>query len=113
MAFLTEADQDQARPSDYRSRLRTSCAPWIVTGTYRFSSHALEQLAHQLAQLSSRITADVIEADEFPELSERFNVLGVPDTVIDGVEELVGAQPEARVVAAIRAVLSHSKGTDS
>ena len=58
-----------------------------------------------MAQLSPRITADVIEANEFPELSERFNVMGVPKTVVNGVQELVGAQPEARLLAAIRAAL--------
>jgi alkyl hydroperoxide reductase subunit AhpF len=66
-----------------------------------------------MAQLNPRITADVIEANEFPELSERFNVMGVPKTVINGVEELVGAQPEARVMAAVRAALSYQKGTDA
>jgi protein-disulfide isomerase len=58
-----------------------------------------------MAQLNPRITADVIEANEFPELSHRFGVMGVPKTVINGVQELVGAQPEARVMAAIRAAL--------
>jgi alkyl hydroperoxide reductase subunit AhpF len=63
-----------------------------------------------MAQLNPRITADVIEANEFPDLSERFNVMGVPKTVINGAQELVGAQPEARVMAAIRVALGHSKG---
>jgi len=66
-----------------------------------------------MARLNPRITADVIEANEFPELSQQFNVMGVPKTVINGVEELVGAQPEARVMAAIRAALSQQKGTDA
>ncbi len=59
-----------------------------------------------MAQLNPRITADVIEANEFPELAERFQVMGVPKTVVNGVQELVGAQPEARLMAAIRAALS-------
>ena len=59
-----------------------------------------------MAQLNRRITADVIEANEFPELSQRFQVMGVPKTVVNGVQELVGAQPEARVLAAIRAATS-------
>jgi predicted DsbA family dithiol-disulfide isomerase len=64
-----------------------------------------------MTQVSPRITADVIEANEFPELSQRFDVMGVPKTVINGVQELVGAQPEARVMAAIRAALTAEKGT--
>jgi alkyl hydroperoxide reductase subunit AhpF len=58
-----------------------------------------------MALLNPRITADVIEANEFPELSERFDVMGVPKTIVNGVQELVGAQPEARLMAAIRAAL--------
>ena len=67
-----------------------------------------------MAQLNARITADVIEANEFPELSQRFQVMGVPKTVVNGLQELVGAQPEARVLAAIRAALSsQSPGNQS
>ena len=61
-----------------------------------------------MAQLNPRITADVIEANEFPELSQQFNVMGVPKTVVNGVEELVGAQPEAQLMAAIRAALGRA-----
>ena len=64
-----------------------------------------------MAQLNPRITADVIEANEFPDLSQRFDVMGVPKTVINGVQELVGAQPEPSVMAAIRAALAEQKGT--
>jgi hypothetical protein len=64
-----------------------------------------------MARLNPRITADVIEANEFPDLSRRFNVMGVPKTVINGVQELVGAQPEPSVMAAIRAALAEQKGT--
>lgn len=50
---------------------------------------------------SSRVTADVVEANEFPELSERFQVTGVPKIVINDQVELVGAQREARFVEAV------------
>ncbi len=58
-----------------------------------------------MALLNPHITADVIEANEFPELSQRFNVMGVPKTVVNGAQELVGAQPETRLMSAIRAAL--------
>ncbi len=61
-----------------------------------------------MAQLNPRITADVIEANEFPDLSQQFNVMGVPKTVINGLQELVGAQPEAQLMAAIRTALGHA-----
>jgi predicted DsbA family dithiol-disulfide isomerase len=65
-----------------------------------------------MAQLNRRITADVIEANEFPELSQRFNVMGVPKTVINATQELVGAQPEARLLAAIRAATARIVGQE-
>ena len=58
-----------------------------------------------MALLNPRITADVIEANEFPELSQRFSVMGVPKTIVNGVQELVGSQPEPQVMAAIRTAL--------
>jgi protein-disulfide isomerase len=64
-----------------------------------------------MAQLNPRITADVIEANEFPDLSQRFNVMGVPKTVVNGVQELVGAQPEARLMAAIRAAVGQDSAS--
>ena len=47
-----------------------------------------------MAQVSPRVTADVIEANEFQSLSERFRVMSVPKTVVNGGPEFVGAQPE-------------------
>ena len=58
-----------------------------------------------MAQLNPRIVADVIEANEFEDLSARYNVMSVPKTVINDLEELIGAQPEQAVLAAIRATL--------
>ena len=60
-------------------------------------------MAHQLAVESPRITADVIEANEFPELSSRFSVSGVPKIVINDRIELLGSQREARFVEAVLA----------
>lgn len=68
--------------------------------------------AYNQALWPLQITAEVIETNEFLELSQRFSVMGVPKTIINGVQELV-AQPEARVPAAIRAALANQKGTDA
>lgn len=40
------------------------------------------------------ITADVIEATEFPDLAEAYMVRGVPKTVVNAVESMEGAYPE-------------------
>lgn len=52
-------------------------------------------LAHQMALENQNIQAEMIEAMEFPDLSEQFNVSGVPQTTINaGSGTVVGAVPE-------------------
>lgn len=52
------------------------------------------------------ITADVIEANEFPELSQRYGVSGVPKTIINDRLEFTGSVPEEHFVAAILQALA-------
>jgi hypothetical protein len=52
-------------------------------------------MAHQMAMVSSHITADIVEANEFAELAGRFYVYGVPKTVINEKVDFDGAVPEA------------------
>jgi hypothetical protein len=48
------------------------------------------------------ITGEMVEAMEFSDLSEQFNVSGVPHTVINrGVGEVIGAAPESLLMAEI------------
>jgi len=64
-------------------------------------------LAHQLAMESPMIQAERVEATEFPELSMRHNVSGVPQTTInDGKAHVVGAVPEPNLLAEIQRVLA-------
>lgn len=64
-------------------------------------------LAHQLAMESPMIQAEMVEATEFPELSMRHNVSGVPQTTInDGMAHVVGAVPEPNLLAEIQRVLA-------
>jgi glutaredoxin-like protein len=58
-------------------------------------------LAHQAAVETAKITADVIEISEFPDLAARYDVLGVPKVVMNDAVELVGAQPEAAFMDAV------------
>jgi predicted DsbA family dithiol-disulfide isomerase len=65
-----------------------------------------------MAQEFSQVKAEVIEANEFPELSRRYGVSGVPKTIINDRVEFVGAVPEAQFVAAIKqAVPSTEEGS--
>ncbi len=44
------------------------------------------------------MSADIIEASEFPDLAERYNVYAVPKIVVNETTEFVGAQPERAFV---------------
>lgn len=58
-------------------------------------------LAGRLALASPRVNARVVEANEFPELSRRHQVQGVPRTVVNGGGAFVGALPEEAFVSAV------------
>ncbi len=51
------------------------------------------QNAHRLAMLNENIEGEMIEAQTFAELSNKFNVSGVPKIVINDKYEFVGNQP--------------------
>ena len=48
-------------------------------------------IAHKLAVESDMITADVIDAGEFPALAQKYSVIGVPKIIINEKIEFVGA----------------------
>jgi predicted DsbA family dithiol-disulfide isomerase len=52
-------------------------------------------LAHQLAVESDLIRSDMVEVIEFPHLANKYQVMGVPLTVINETIHLEGAYPEA------------------
>lgn len=62
-------------------------------------------LAQQMAYYSPRVKADMIEATEFPPLAQKYNVYGVPRTVINEKEFIEGEVPERQLVEKIRSFL--------
>jgi predicted DsbA family dithiol-disulfide isomerase len=52
------------------------------------------------------INAEIVEASEFPDLANQFNVMGVPLNVVNGTERVEGAAPPQMIIDAIRKVLS-------
>ena len=58
-------------------------------------------LANRMALASPLVSARTIEANEFPALSQRFGVQGVPRTVVNERGAFVGALPEAQFVEAV------------
>jgi len=63
------------------------------------------RLAHQLALESDLITADMVEAIEFPHLANKYDVMGVPRTIINDARHIEGAAPEAMVVQELLAAV--------
>jgi thioredoxin-related protein len=65
-------------------------------------------LAHRMALASPMVTADAVEATEFPELSGKYRVSGVPHTVInEGAGHMIGAAPEDMLVEEIKKALKN------
>jgi len=58
-------------------------------------------LAHKLAIENEHITADVVEVSEFIDMAQRYQVRGVPKTVVNDRIEIVGAVPEPRFIQEI------------
>jgi glutaredoxin-like protein len=78
----------------------------FVTPTCPYCPRAV-LLAHQMAMENpAMIRAEGVEATEFPELANQFNVRGVPQTVINaGSGMVVGAVPEGHLLAEIQKAL--------
>lgn len=58
-------------------------------------------MANRMALASPKVRALVVEANEFAELSRRFDVQGVPRTVVNRSGAFVGALPEATFVESV------------
>jgi len=58
-----------------------------------------------MAVESEYVTADVIEAQEFPDLARRYGVRGVPKIVINDSVEFVGALPESQYLSYVKAAV--------
>ncbi|RMG27296.1 MAG: glutaredoxin, partial [Methanobacteriota archaeon] len=69
----------------------------FVTPTCPYCPRAV-LLAHQLAMENDNIVADMVEAIEFPQLSQKYHVMGVPKTVVNDQDLAEGAMPEEMLV---------------
>jgi predicted DsbA family dithiol-disulfide isomerase len=66
-----------------------------------------------MAFASSNITAYAVEATEFPDLVRRYQVTGVPKTIVNEQVEILGALPEDEFVEQTLGPLTvdHSQST--
>lgn len=53
------------------------------------------------AMASDHITGDMVEVSEFPHLAVKYEVQGVPKTIINEDHHLVGARPPMEVARAV------------
>ena len=47
-----------------------------------------------MAVESPKITSVIVEAGEYPDLVRKYQVSGVPKTMVNGTVEILGARPE-------------------
>ncbi len=72
----------------------------------------MARLAYHFALESPQITAEIIEAGEFSELSQRHQVRAVPTTVVDGKTTLPGVVPDDVLMDVIEQVVQPSPLTE-
>ncbi len=83
----------------------------FVTPTCPYCPRAV-RLAHKMAMENDLIRADMIEATEFPELSNRYGVMAVPRVVINEDHYFEGALPEAAFLDAALQALDPNTHTE-
>jgi alkyl hydroperoxide reductase subunit AhpF len=66
-------------------------------------------LAHRMAAHSPRISASVIEAQEFPDLATSNRVMGVPRTVVNGKYHAEGNMSETLLVTALSRAMASGR----
>lgn len=76
----------------------------FVTPTCPYCPQAVT-LAHAMAIASENVRADMVEATEFPHLSQRYHVMSVPRTVINEDEYVEGAAPEKVLLEKIQSAI--------
>lgn len=62
-----------------------------------------------MAVENAHVTAEIVEATEFPDLSQRFRVMSVPKIVVNESTEFVGALPEDRYLKEVMKAVGNGK----
>lgn len=99
--IIDVAAGDSGLSPESRQRIATISQPVhiqvFVTPTCPYCPAAV-RMAHKLAIESDLITADMIEATEYPHLAMRYQVMGVPRVVINETVSFEGAKPESQFI---------------
>jgi glutaredoxin-like protein len=72
----------------------------MVSPTCPYCPRAV-RTAHKFAMASDLITGDMVEVSEFPHLAVKYGVQGVPNTIINETESVLGAQAEREFARAV------------
>jgi glutaredoxin-like protein len=72
----------------------------MVTPSCPYCPRAV-RTAHKFAMASDYIRGDMVEVTEFPDVAAKYSVQGVPNTIINETESVLGAQPEKDFVKAV------------
>jgi predicted DsbA family dithiol-disulfide isomerase len=65
-----------------------------------------------MAFANPHITATAVEATEFPDLARKYQVTGVPKTVVNDSVEILGALPPDAFIEQALTVLHPAPGSD-
>ncbi|HOJ89144.1 MAG TPA: thioredoxin family protein [Pseudothermotoga sp.] len=87
-SFFNAEQIEKIRSIDSPVRIKV-----FVTPTCPYCPKAV-LMAHSAALVNSNIIAEMIEANEFPEMSMNYGVSSVPHTFINDKHDFVGAYPE-------------------
>jgi glutaredoxin-like protein len=97
MASSDLSDESKAK---IREMTRPVHIQVFVTLTCPYCASAAS-LAHRMAFESDQIRADVVNAQEFPQLGQRYNVFAVPKTVVNETIHFEGALAEDKFLEKI------------
>ena len=79
----------------------------FVTPTCPYCPKAV-RIAHQFAMENNLIEGDMIEAVEFPQLANKYEVMGVPKSVINDNTSFEGAMPEEHFLEQVMLALGEA-----
>ncbi len=80
----------------------------FVTPTCPYCPQAV-MMAHQMAIASPHVRADMVEATEFPHLAVKYQVMGVPRTVINETVHIEGAAPLPMLLGRLQEALQQGE----
>ena len=73
----------------------------------------MARVAYDMAMESSRVKADVVEVQEFPQIGRAYRVSGVPKTVINDSVQFAGAVTEETFIRRIMEAVGQQEADEA